>query len=112
MCLKEEPEELLILSNHPVKRICQKFAEEDSWFDYFITVCILLNTIIMCIDWLGCPQYLLDIFEILNYGFTAIFTIEILIKITALGYRGYFGKGWNIFDFIIVAISWITLILT
>ena len=48
--------------------------------------------------------------EDINYVFTAIFTIEVAIKITAFDFRGYFGKGWNIFDFTIVLISYITLI--
>ena len=50
-------------------------------------------------------------FEIANYVFTIIFTIEAIIKIIALGFRSYFTKGWNVFDFLIVVVSYITFIL-
>ena len=37
--------------------------------------------------------------------FTFVFVIEMLIKLLALGGRGYFSVKWNIFDFLIVIIS-------
>ena len=86
-------------------------ATEKSIFDQFILGCILLNTIIMAINWYGCPQNLLDSFEYANYFFTIVFTFEAIIKIIALSIRGYFSKGWNIFDFLIVLISYVTLII-
>lgn len=47
--------------------------------------------------------------ELLKWTDTAllsIFTIEILLKLYA--YRGHFFKsGWNVFDFIIVAVAWV-----
>ena len=48
--------------------------------------------------------------DIVNYVFTAIFTVEAIIKIIAYG-KGYFQQGWNVFDFLIVVISYITLII-
>lgn len=32
-----------------------------------------------------------------------IFVVELILKIVGLGFKGYFSKGWNIFDFLIVA---------
>ena len=86
-------------------------ATEKSIFDQFILGCILLNTTIMAIDWYGCPQNILDGFEYANYFFTIVFTLEAAIKITALSVRGYFSKGWNKFDFLIVLVSYVTLII-
>ena len=37
----------------------------------------------------------------LNYCFTAIYTLEFLIKVIALK-SAYFSEGWNVFDFLIV----------
>ena len=45
--------------------------------------------------------------EIANYAFTIIFTIEAIIKIIALGFRSYFKNSWNIFDFLVVVVSYI-----
>jgi hypothetical protein len=42
--------------------------------------------------------------EIVNYVFTAIFTVEAGFKLIAFG-RRYFKEKWNIFDFLIVAAS-------
>ena len=43
-------------------------------------------------------------------AFTVIFTVEAIIKITALS-KEYFSVGWNIFDLVIVALSLPDLIL-
>ena len=48
--------------------------------------------------------------EILNYIFTVIYTIEMVIKMTAYG-KGYFKDGWCLFDFIIVLSAWIGILL-
>ena len=40
-----------------------------------------------------------------NYFFTAIFGVEAAMKMMAMSPKYYFQEGWNIFDFIIVALS-------
>ena len=42
--------------------------------------------------------------EQVNYIFTAIFALEAVIKVIALG-KIYFKDGWNIFDLVIVIMS-------
>ena len=54
----------------------------------------------------------MDILEYINYFFTAVFTLEAIIKIIGLGFKGYFTKGWNLFDFLIVLVSYVTLIIS
>jgi hypothetical protein len=54
---------------------------------------------------------MISILESINYFFTAVFTLEAIVKIIGLGPKGYFTKGWNVFDFIIVIISYVTLII-
>jgi len=39
-----------------------------------------------------------------NLGFTIIFIIEAIIKIIGLRFH-YFRRAWNVFDFIVVALS-------
>jgi voltage-dependent calcium channel L type alpha-1D len=102
---------MLTLSGNPFQRYCQVMAADSSYFDFFILGCILANTIIMAINWYGAPASLLDSLEFVNYFFTAVFTIEAFIKLIAFSPRGYFYQGWNVFDFTIVLISYITLII-
>ena len=41
--------------------------------------------------------------------FTATFAIEAVMKLMAMSPKYYFREGWNIFDFIIVALSLVEL---
>lgn len=50
------------------------------------------------------------VLEILNYFFTVIYTIEMVVKIIGFG-RNYFRDGWCIFDFIIVISAWLGIFL-
>jgi hypothetical protein len=40
-----------------------------------------------------------------NIVFTAIFSVEMLLKWVAIGPRSYFSDSWNVFDAFIVAVS-------
>ena len=64
----------------------------------------------MAVRWHDEPDYLSSIIEIANYTFAAIFTLEAIIKIIAMR-KHYFHESWNIFDFTIVAITAIFLML-
>lgn len=75
----------------------------------FILGCIVVNTILLTINWYENPNSLEAGLDIVNYIFTAIFTVEAIFKIIAYG-KVYFTHGWNVFDFIIVIVSYVTLI--
>lgn len=64
----------------------------------------------MALIWYQNPNELEFGMELVNYIFTAIFTMEAILKIIAYGFS-YFKVGWNIFDFAIVLSSYITLII-
>jgi len=70
-------------------------------FDKTILVLICLNTIALALKWYGEPDSLPKILEYINNFFAFVFTVEAIIKITALG-KVYFQDGWNCFDFFIV----------
>ena len=55
-------------------------------------------------------QQIIDVLEILNYIFTVIYTIEMVVKMIAFG-KGYFKDSWCIFDFMIVVSAWIGIFL-
>jgi signal transduction histidine kinase len=46
-----------------------------------------------------------------NYIFAAIFGLEAFIKIVGYGVR-YFKNGWNVFDFVVLSFSGISVLLT
>ncbi|ODN03643.1 Sodium channel protein 60E [Orchesella cincta] len=75
-------------------------------FEYFITFCIIANTIVLGLEHHGQSKIFDDHLQIGNYIFMAIFTAEAIIKILALQSE-YFGSGWNIFDFVIVGLSYL-----
>jgi hypothetical protein len=77
---------------------------KSKWFERIIFVCIILNMLIIMTKFYMNPTLLDTVSDNINLVFTAIFTIEAIIKIIALGGE-YFKDGWNIFDLIIVVAS-------
>ncbi|CAL8088469.1 unnamed protein product [Orchesella dallaii] len=77
-------------------------------FDMSITICIIANTVVLAMEHHGSTKELENALIIANNLFMAIFTLECVIKISALQ-KQYFQTGWNMFDMIIVLISYIDL---
>ena len=73
-----------------------------TYFEYFITTTILLNTVLLTLKWPTMSTKTLSVIDTINYVCTSIFIAEALIKLLGLG-MNYFKDGWNVFDFIIVA---------
>ena len=71
------------------------------YFEYFILICIVLNTIVLAVYGVDIPKKYIDVTETLNFIFSIIFLIEAILKLTAFGLR-YFRDYWNVFDFLIV----------
>ena len=73
-------------------------------------VCIMLNTVVLALNWFDEPEIVPSITEVLNYIFMTIFTLEAIMKIIAMR-KAYFADSWNLFDFFIVVITLIFLLL-
>jgi hypothetical protein len=89
---------MIRLTNHPC-------------FDHFIMSCIILNTIILATQYYQMPQHVLDVFEKINYVFMIIFTVEAIVKLIAMKCL-YFHDSWNVFDFTVVVVTLIILVIT
>ncbi|XP_071550553.1 sodium channel protein 1 brain-like isoform X3 [Panulirus ornatus] len=76
----------------------------DAVFDLFIMLCIILNTIFLAIEHHGMSDNLKMVLEIGNRVFTAVFTLECIMKLMALS-REFFVNRWNVFDLVIVLAS-------
>ncbi|XP_050676151.1 sodium channel protein para isoform X7 [Leptidea sinapis] len=77
----------------------------DPFVELFITLCIVVNTLFMALDHHDMDKDMERALKSGNYFFTATFGIEAMLKLIAMSPKYYFQEGWNIFDFIIVALS-------
>ncbi|XP_028825376.1 sodium channel, voltage gated, type V-like, alpha b isoform X1 [Denticeps clupeoides] len=79
-------------------------------FDIMIMVLILLNMVTMMVETDEQPRQTEFILYNINLAFIIVFTTECMIKLIAL--RCYFFTiGWNIFDFVVVILSIVGIVL-
>ncbi|XP_041640069.1 voltage-dependent T-type calcium channel subunit alpha-1I-like [Cheilinus undulatus] len=78
---------------------------ESKYFNRGIMIAILINTISMGIEHHEQPEELTNVLEICNIVFTSMFSLEMILKITAFGSFSYLRNPYNVFDGIIVIIS-------
>lgn len=90
----------------PKNHFCRVFFDltSNQRFELFITTCIFLNMIMMCLEKADQSEETEIILNIINHIFVLIFTLECLMKLIALHWR-YFKIPWNIFDITIVILS-------
>lgn len=79
-------------------------VSQNVYFENFVMLCILLNTVAMALLWFDQPKVMPKTMENINYFFISVFTAEAVIKILALG-KAYFYDSWNRYDFAIVVIT-------
>ena len=73
-------------------------------------ITISLNMLAMACNYEGSPKVLTRSIEIANLVFNSIFICEMILKM--LAFRGsYFKSYWNIFDFCIIMLSIIEIII-
>lgn len=85
----------------------QRLTRNWIW-DGFILLCILANAAILGYDaHFGETNPHHALIERWNMYFLFIFTAELLLEFFAQGPRRYFASGWNIFDLIVVGVSYI-----
>eukprot|EP00752_Nemacystus_decipiens_P001936 g1865.t1 len=85
----------------PVGAWCFRLVHRP-WFDPTVMVLIVLNTVVMAMEYFGQSTTYTRVLEGLNYTFFVIFALEALVKILALR-RAYFTDAWNRFDLFVVA---------
>lgn len=89
-----------------MKKRLQNFVE-NKYFNNFILAVIIYNSIILGL--LTYPWWCRHVGDFLHASNTfcvIIFTIEIILKLYVYK-KSFFKDGWNIFDFLLVTISWI-----
>eukprot|EP01064_Diplonema_japonicum_P027866 TRINITY_DN4146_c1_g1_i1.p1 TRINITY_DN4146_c1_g1~~TRINITY_DN4146_c1_g1_i1.p1 ORF type:complete len:1687 (+),score=370.93 TRINITY_DN4146_c1_g1_i1:73-5133(+) len=81
------------------------------WFDGLISLCIVCNIIVMAMEYYGSSSAYDSMLEVANIFFITIFTLEAILKLLAMGPRNYMSQMWNRFDFLIVVLSLLGLIM-
>ena len=74
-------------------------------FELVITFFILLNSICLALESYNMSSDMETFLQYSNYVFTAIFLIEMVLKLIGLGPIGYIKDPFNDFDAIIVIVS-------
>ena len=100
---------------------CQN-ACKSSWLEVLILLCILLNTVLLAVQnpATTLSNDTLYVFMIIDLVLTGIFTVEMCIRIIAMGlYNGlwpdegnyaYLCDAWNKLDFVVVISSWVNVL--
>ncbi|XP_055678127.1 voltage-dependent T-type calcium channel subunit alpha-1G isoform X3 [Lutzomyia longipalpis] len=87
-----------------IQKYVKRFVEH-KYFQQGILLAILINTLSMGIEYHNQPSELTTIVETSNIVFSAIFALEMLLKIIAEGPFRYISNGFNVFDGVIVVLS-------
>ncbi|KAL4176852.1 hypothetical protein KRP22_001792 [Phytophthora ramorum] len=103
------PQLILKPFKNPVRRAIFFFVRCKK-FEWFIMICIIVNTLLMATQHFGQPTLQTTILAILNDIFAAIFTIEAALKLVAYGFT-YFRDTWNQFDFFVVVGTLVSIVL-
>ncbi|XP_060127422.1 voltage-dependent L-type calcium channel subunit alpha-1D isoform X2 [Zootoca vivipara] len=81
-------------------------------FEYIMFVLIMLNTLCLAMQHYGQSKPFNDAMDILNMVFTAVFTVEMFLKLIAFKPKGYFSDAWNSFDSLVVIGSIVDIVLS
>ncbi|CBY08747.1 unnamed protein product [Oikopleura dioica] len=76
------------------------------WF-WLILSLVLLNTLLRCSIHHNMAAWYANLLSKLEITFLVFFTIELLLKWFGLGSEVYFQSYFNIFDLIVIALSWL-----
>ncbi|XP_043563996.1 voltage-dependent L-type calcium channel subunit alpha-1D-like isoform X4 [Chiloscyllium plagiosum] len=87
------------------------YVVNSTGFEYIMFVLIMLNTLCLAVQHYEQSPFFNYTMDILNMVFTAVFTVEMVLKLIAFKPMGYFSDSWNVFDFLIVIGSIIDVVL-
>uniref|UniRef100_A0A3Q2YPS5 Voltage-dependent L-type calcium channel subunit alpha n=1 Tax=Hippocampus comes TaxID=109280 RepID=A0A3Q2YPS5_HIPCM len=88
------------------------YVVNSTGFEYIMFVLIMLNTLCLAVQHYGQSALFNYVMDILNMVFTAVFTVEMVLKLIAFKPRGYFGDPWNVFDALVVIGSIVDIVLS
>nr|VZI41857.1 unnamed protein product [Spirometra erinaceieuropaei] len=108
--LKARPKRRYIPKGHLQYKIWSVVVSRK--FEVLIFTFIFMNTVTLACKYDRMDPTFSMVLDNFNYFFTAVFTIEFILKLSAFSFRHYFGDIWNVIDFIIVLGSYIDIIVS
>ncbi|XP_047037317.1 muscle calcium channel subunit alpha-1-like isoform X2 [Helicoverpa zea] len=97
--------------NRRLRRQCRKAVKSQTFY-WAIIVLVFLNTLVLATEHHDQPHWLDHFQNYANYFFVVLFTMEMLVKMYALGLQGYFVSLFNRFDCFVMFCSIVELALT
>ncbi|GBO99757.1 Voltage-dependent calcium channel type D subunit alpha-1, partial [Eumeta japonica] len=97
--------------NRRMRRACRKAVKSQAFY-WAIIVLVFLNTMVLATEHYKQQAWLEDFQDYANYLFVTLFTMEMLVKMYALGFQGYFVSLFNRFDCFVMFCSIVELALT
>mmetsp|Transcript_30 Transcript_30/g.78 ORF Transcript_30/g.78 Transcript_30/m.78 type:complete len:388 (+) Transcript_30:80-1243(+) len=91
-----------------LRKVCGATVENEK-FQLAIVTLIIINSVMMGLatfDFVELNEQISRVFEIVDFIFLVIFTVELLIQFIYLDIR-LFKDGWLVFDFFVVVFSWL-----
>ncbi|XP_052745242.1 voltage-dependent calcium channel type D subunit alpha-1-like isoform X1 [Bicyclus anynana] len=83
--------------NRRMRRACRKAVKSQTFY-WAIIVLVFLNTLVLATEHHGQLAWLEEFQNCANFFFVVLFTMEMLVKMYALGFQGYFVSLFNRFD--------------
>ena len=76
-----------------------------AWFQNFIIAVIVANAVAIGVSTFNISPAGLRFIHRLDQAFLAVFVVELPLRMADVGFnlRSFFGNGWNVFDFVVVA---------
>ncbi|XP_041417801.1 voltage-dependent L-type calcium channel subunit alpha-1D isoform X2 [Xenopus laevis] len=78
------------------------YVVNSTGFEYIMFVLIMVNTLCLAMQHYGQSDIFNDVMDVMNMGFTAVFAVEMVLKLIAFKPKHYFTDAWNTFDALIV----------
>ena len=80
---------------------------DSEYFENIMLGVIFFNFLMLCMSYENSSYEYTVFLKVNNKIITILFTVEFVLKLSAYGFKSFFYVSWNIFDFILVLISYI-----
>lgn len=91
------------------KTVQKNYTDNQKTVDLFVVFLIALNTVFLATEHYAQPEWLTKAQDVGNVVFTLLFGFEMFYMIFVLGLSNYLSQGFNVFDSIVVIISFVEL---
>ncbi|CAI2380762.1 unnamed protein product [Moneuplotes crassus] len=99
LCVNASPISITTAPLNATRRYFYKICTS-TWFDLVVILCIVVNTLVLAMTYARMSDTYALTISICNYFFLVLYNIEFTIKVIGLGKQYFTRDPWNMFDFI------------